>query len=63
MTVQVEGRPVEVSGDASAASVLQQALSGKKFKAVVAASAATGDTRTLLDLSAPLPEGCTAPRP
>ena len=57
MTVQVEGRPVEVSGDASAASVLQQALSGKKFKAVVAASAATGDTRTLLDLSAPLPEG------
>ena len=63
MTVQVEGRPVEVSGDASAASVLQQALSGKKFKAVVAASAATGDTRTLLDLSAPLPEGCTALEP
>ncbi len=63
MTVMVEGQSVDVSAAASAASVLQQALSGKKFKAVVAAWAATGDTRTLLDLSSPLPEGCAALEP
>ena len=42
------------AGD-SVASVLQKALSGKKFKAAVAARA---DNGALLDLSAPLPAGC-----
>ncbi len=63
MTVMVEGRSVDVSDGASAASVLQQALSGKKFKAVVAARAATAGAQTLLDLSSPLPDGCTALEP
>ena len=53
MEVRVEGQTVE-AGD-SVASALQKALSGKKFKAVVAARA---DNGALLDLSAPLPEGC-----
>ena len=53
MEVRVEGQMVE-AGD-SVASALQKALSGKKFKAVVAARA---DNGALLDLSAPLPEGC-----
>ena len=53
MEVRVEGQIVE-AGD-SVASVLQKALSGKKFKAAVAARA---DNGALLDLSAPLPAGC-----
>ncbi|WP_291443015.1 threonine--tRNA ligase [Desulfovibrio sp.] len=53
MEVRVEGQMVE-AGD-SVASVLQKALSGKKFKAAVAARA---DNGALLDLSAPLPAGC-----
>lgn len=53
MEVRVEGQMVE-AGD-SVASVLQKALSGKKFKAAVAARA---DSGALLDLSAPLPAGC-----
>ena len=63
MDVRVEGQVVDAPEQGDVAAVLQKALSGKKFKAVVAASAATGDTRTLLDLSAPLPEGCTALEP
>jgi hypothetical protein len=54
MEVRVEGQMVE-AGD-SVASALQKALSGKKFKAVVAARA---DNGVLLDLSASLPAGCT----
>ena len=53
MEVRVEGQMVE-AGD-SVAFVLQKALSGKKFKAAVAARA---DNGALLDLSAPLPAGC-----
>lgn len=53
MEVRVEGQMVE-AGD-SVASVLQKALSGKKFKAAVAARA---DNGALLDFSAPLPAGC-----
>jgi len=53
MEVRVEGQMVE-AGD-SVASVLQKALSGKKFKAAVAARA---DNGALLDLSAPPPAGC-----
>ena len=58
MEVRVEGQMVE-AGD-SVASVLQKALSGKKFKAAVAARA---DNGALLDLSAPLPAGCAALAP
>ena len=53
MEVRVEGQMVE-AGD-SVASALQKALSGKKFKAAVAARA---DNGALLDLSASLPDGC-----
>ena len=53
MEVRVEGQTVE-AGD-SVASALQKALSGKKFKAAVAARA---DNGALLDLSASLPDGC-----
>lgn len=63
MTVMVEGQSVDVSGAASAASVLQQVLSGKKFKAAVAARAVADGVPALLDLSSPLPDGCTALEP
>ncbi|MBO6170927.1 MAG: threonine--tRNA ligase [Desulfovibrio sp.] len=53
MEVRVEGQMVE-AGE-TIASALQNALSGKKFKAVVAARADGGG---LLDLSAAVPAGC-----
>ena len=58
MDVRVEGQMVE-AGD-SVASTLRKALSGKRFKAVVAACGASGE---LLDLHAPLPAGCDALTP
>lgn len=54
MEVRVDGQPVEAGQHV--ADTLQQALSGKKFKIVVAARDNTG---ALLDLSAPVPAGCT----
>ena len=53
MEVRVEGQLVQA--EEAIAQVLQKALSGKKFKAVVAACA---DNNVLLDLSAPVPAGC-----
>ena len=71
MDVQVEGRPVSVASDATVADALREALSGKKFKVVVAAripdaaDAGQGTERAgrLLDLSAPIPAGCAALEP
>ena len=56
MEVRVEGQMVEGQAGDSVASVLQKALSGKKFKAVVAARA-LGGAEGLLDLSSPVPAG------
>ena len=58
MDVRVEGQMVDVPAGAEVAAALQKALSGKKFKAVVAARADVDGQSVLLDLSAPLPEGC-----
>ncbi|MDR2056508.1 MAG: threonine--tRNA ligase [Desulfovibrio sp.] len=58
MGVRVEGQTVEAACGETAESVLRKALSGKKFKAAVAANALCGDRTWLLDLSAPLPAGC-----
>ena len=63
MDVLVEGRAVSAASGATVADVLREALSGKKFKAVVAARAAVAGGDTLLDLSAPLPAGCAALEP
>ena len=62
MEVRVEGQMVEGQAGDSIASVLQKALSGKKFKAVVAARA-LGGAEGLLDLSSPVPAGCDGLEP
>lgn len=58
MDVRVEGQMVDAPAEADLAAVLRKALSGKRFKAVVAARAVTGGESLLLDLSASLPDGC-----
>ena len=71
MDVLVEGRPVSVASGVTVADVLREALSGKKFKAVVAVrhkDAACGNQESqapgmLLDLSAPLPPSCAELEP
>ena len=55
MDVRVEGQTIAVAENADIASVLKSAMSGKKFKSIVAASI---DGKTY-DLSSPLPAGCT----
>jgi threonyl-tRNA synthetase len=60
MEVLVEGQAVAVAPGDAVAAALQKALSGKKFKSVVAARTAEG---TLLDLSASVPQGCAALTP
>lgn len=59
MDVRVEGQMVDAPAGADLAAVLRQALSGRKFKAVVAARAEANGESLLLDLSASLPDGCT----
>ena len=49
---------VDVPADADIAGVLQKALSGRKFKSVVAARVVTGNEGDVLDLSASVPAGC-----
>lgn len=62
MEVRVEGQMVEGQAGDSVAAILQKALSGKKFKAVVAARA-LDSAEELLDLSSPVPAGCTGIEP
>ena len=65
MDVRVEGQVVDVPAGVEVAAAPQKALSGKKFKAVVAARALAdgpddaSSSGALLDLSASLPEGCS----
>ena len=54
MNIVVEGNSIEVSAGSSCGEALKAALSGKRFRACVAARA--GDLP--LDLSAPVPAGC-----
>ena len=65
MSILVEGKAVAAAADATVAAVLQEALSGKKFKSLVAARAICADDAEgrLVDLSAPVPAGCTELRP
>lgn len=62
MSILVEGQAVEAAAGAVVSEVLQQALSGKKFKSLVAARAVCPEDQGgahLVDLSAPVPAGCT----
>ena len=59
MDVRVEGQVVDAPEQGDVAAVLQKALSGKKFKSVVAARVTAGGTETLCDLSATVPAQCT----
>lgn len=63
MTVRVEGREAEVPSGATAETALRAVVSGKKLKAVVAVNVLRGAEKTLLDLDAPLPEGCEVLEP
>ena len=65
MSILVEGKAVEAAADATVAAVLQEALSGKKFKSLVAARAVCADDAEgrLVDLSSTLPSNCTELRP
>ncbi|MDO5483456.1 MAG: threonine--tRNA ligase [Desulfovibrionaceae bacterium] len=56
MNVRVEGQTVAAPAGADVAAALREALSGKKFKSVLAARALPQDH--LLDLTAALPDGC-----
>lgn len=60
MEVQVEGQAVSAAPGDAVAVVLQKALSGKKFKSVVAARTPDG---ALLDLSASVPQAVPRLRP
>ena len=60
MNVQVEGQSLEVMAGTSLAEVLQKVLSGKKFKALVAAKVRTCTGEILMDLASPLPESAQA---
>ncbi|MBO4313344.1 MAG: threonine--tRNA ligase [Desulfovibrio sp.] len=55
MAIRVDDQVVEAAAGSSVAEVLQKALSGKKFKSVVACAALCGDERRVLDLSAAVP--------
>ncbi len=57
MEVSVEGQKIEVADQATVGDALQKALSGKKFKAAVAAKVSVGGQVSLLDLSAAVPTG------
>lgn len=59
MEVHMDGQPVAVPEGSTLADVCKQALSGKKFKSVLACK--VGDT--LLDLSAPVPAGAREVEP
>ena len=62
MSILVEGQAVEAAAGAVVSDVLQQALSGKKYKSLVAARAVCPEEQGgahLVDLSAPVPACCT----
>ena len=63
MNVRIEEQVVDVQPGVVCAEALKAALSGKKFKSVVACHAATGAGDVLLDVSAPLPADATALTP
>lgn len=58
MEIRVEGQAVDAGPCVIAADAVRSALSGKKYKSVVAVQAHTGGEAVLLDLSAPIPAGC-----
>ena len=61
MDVRVEGQVVDAPEQGDVAAVLQKALSGKKFKSVVAARVTAEGTETLCDLSATVPVPTSLP--
>ena len=63
MIIEIEGNTQEVAAGVSCGEVLKAALSGKRFKAALAVVATVDGTTVQLDLSAPVPAGCTALAP
>ena len=66
MNVRIEEHTAEIAEGSLCSDALKAALSGKKFKSVVACVAITGDSaghRTLLDVSAALPAGVVELKP
>lgn len=59
MNVSIEGQIIDVASDASCAEALKKALSGKKFKSVLACRM----NDTLVDLTTPIAEGTTVLEP
>ncbi len=59
VNVQICGETKDVAPGASCGEALKAALSGKRFKATVAARAGNTNGSALLDLSAPVPAGTT----
>ncbi|MCR5562033.1 MAG: threonine--tRNA ligase [Desulfovibrio sp.] len=63
MAIRVDDQIVEAAAGSSVAEVLQKALSGKKFKSVVACAALCGDERRVIDLSAAVPDDAAGLEP
>ena len=63
MNIEIEGNVHAVTAGASCGEALKAALSGKRFKATLAAVATVGGEVLQLDLSAPVPDGCTVLAP
>ncbi len=59
MNISIEGNSIEVAPGARCEDALKSALSGKRFKACIAVRA----DDALLDLSSPVPSGCTTLTP
>lgn len=60
MQIHVDDKVVDVPQGATVADMLKLGVSGKRFKAALAARATLIDGEILLDLSSPLPENTTA---
>lgn len=63
MKVEIAGEEVEIPAQADCGQALQQTLSGKKFKQVIAARICTPSGCYIADLSAPVPGDCARLEP
>ncbi|MBQ7618395.1 MAG: threonine--tRNA ligase [Desulfovibrio sp.] len=63
MMVEVQGQAVEAKEGCLVGEVLQKVLSGKKYKALLAAKLCGEEGPTLVDLTSPLPDGVKAIEP
>lgn len=59
MNVQIDGQNIELPEGATCAEALRQALSGKKFKQVIAARVMAPSGKAICDLGTAIPANCT----